>query len=219
MALGVAWSGNDEKVVRDLDGFEAIDDDFGGGLGVQFVAVNHSLGAEMEGEALGVGDVVGMRQEDPRQAAPLLDAAHESRQELRRIDEPIAVGPADEVAIAAERLRRVHAAVIDVVFDRQREIVEHRAGGVSSMSADGAGRTADEGLEGAVRLLRVGGLELHEGITVGFAEDFGRDLPAGIAINAGRIDEELAGYVLADDFAWVCHGQCPSGLMNTEATA
>jgi hypothetical protein len=205
MAFGVAGSGDYEKVVGKLNRFEAVDDDFGGGLGVQLVAMNDALSAEMSGEALGVGDVVGMGQEDPRQAAPLLDAAHEAREKLRRIDKPVAVGSANEIAVAAERFRRVHAAEIDIVFDEQREIVEDLAGAASPERADGARRAADESLERAVSLVGAGGLGLHVGIIVGLAEDLRSNLTASITIDARRIDEELSGHIFTNDFARVSH--------------
>ena len=70
------------------------------------------------GVAVGVGHVVPVGQEDVGDAAQRLQPPHQRRQELRRVDQPVAGRVADEVAVAAVGLRRVEAAVVDRPLDR-----------------------------------------------------------------------------------------------------
>ena len=51
----------------------------------------------------------------------------------------------------------------------------------------------------------VAGLLPHEGMFGSFTEDMWSELPAGIAINAGRIDEEIACDVLSDSQLEIGH--------------
>jgi hypothetical protein len=58
----------------------------------------------MFGVAAGIGHVVSVRQEDVGDATQRLKLLHERRDELGRVDQPVACGVLDEVAVAAIRL-------------------------------------------------------------------------------------------------------------------
>src|SRR4051794_39681353 len=46
---------------------------------------------------------------------------------------------------------------------------------------------------------------MHEGVPIALREDRGGELPAGVAVDAGRIDEEVAGSVLGESLLRVRH--------------
>ena len=54
--------------------------------------MNDAAALEMFGVTLGIGHVVPMRQEDVGDAAQRLQLPHERRDELRRVDQPVAAG-------------------------------------------------------------------------------------------------------------------------------
>ena len=57
------------------------------------------------------------------------------------------VGVADEVAVAAIRLRRVEAAVVDRLLDEQREVLHHGLHVVVAEAADGPGGAGKQRLQ------------------------------------------------------------------------
>ena len=153
----------------------------------------------------GVGHVVPVRQEDVGDAAQRLKLPHQRGHELGRIDQPVAGGVPDEVAVAAIRLRGVEAAVVDRLLDDQREVLHHRLRVVVAEAADRPGGAGQERLQ---RLPPVGAgdrLGLDEGRFGGLAEHRGGDLPARIAVDAGGVHEEIAGDVLRHSFPGVRH--------------
>ena len=160
-------------------------------------------------EQASVGHVIGVRQEDVGDAAERFEAAHQPGLELGRIDEPVAVRVLDEVAIAAVGMRRVEAAIMDRRFQDDGKVVHHRLGSIGALAADRAGRAADEGPQRLGTLLGVGRLPVHEGVVRPLGEHRRRHLAAGVAVDAGGIDEKIAGDILGDPFANVGHDALP----------
>ena len=67
----------------------------------QLSPVDDSVGVEVGGVAVGVGHVVPVGQEDVGDPAQRLQPPHERGDELRGVDQPVAVGVEDEVAVPA----------------------------------------------------------------------------------------------------------------------
>jgi hypothetical protein len=63
--------------------------------------MDDAAAAEMLGVPPGVGHVVPVRQEDVGDAAQRLQYLHQRDHELGRVDQPVAGGVPDEVAVAA----------------------------------------------------------------------------------------------------------------------
>src|SRR6476620_4444281 len=87
--------------------------------------MNDASAAEMLGKALGVSHVVPMSQEDVGDAAKGLQTFNQGPDEFGRIDQPVAVGVLNEVAVAAIRLGRGEAAIEDRLFDEERKVLHH----------------------------------------------------------------------------------------------
>ena len=81
--------------------------------------------------------------------------------------------------------------------------------GRSPLATNGAGGTADEGAQGRAPLLRRDGLAVNEGVVGGLGEHGGSELPAGVAIDAGEVHEEIARDVLGDALFEVRHVRLP----------
>src|SRR5581483_10883168 len=178
------------------------------------------LAAEFAGVFSGVGYVVAMREEDAPDATGFVKLAHKLAGPAWRIDQPVAFGMPDEVTRPAERFLRRKAAVVDLVLNLNREVVR----GVASRSlrADGCRGTGHERLQRRSHFPRRLRLTMYERIGGRFGESGRRDLAAGIAIYAGGIHEELAGYVLGDLLRAISHQalteirtQAASGIRGT----
>jgi hypothetical protein len=111
--------------------------------------MNDASTFEVFGKTLGIGYVVSMRQEYVGNAAKLFQLLHERRNELRRVDQPIACGVSNEVAIAAVRLRRIVAAVIDRLLDHERKVLHD---GLHVVIAKAPNRPCRAGQESLQRL-------------------------------------------------------------------
>ena len=64
-------------------------------------ALNQAWALEMSCEMLGIGHVVSMGQEYVGNTAQRLELLNQRRDELRRVDQPVASAVPDEVAVAA----------------------------------------------------------------------------------------------------------------------
>src|SRR5438128_2698566 len=98
--------------------------------------MNDAAATKVLGEALGIGHVVSMRQEDVGDTAKRLQALDQRTEELRRVNQPVAVRVSNEVAVAAIRLRRVVPAVEDRLFNDEREVPHHWLRIVVTKTAD-----------------------------------------------------------------------------------
>ena len=145
--------------------------------------------AELPGIELGVGHVVTVGQEDVGHATQGVQLAHEAGQELGRIDEPVAVPVANEIAVAAEGLGGIEAAIKHRRLDGEGKVIKHGLSLVLSPATDGPGGAADQGVEGVAAVFRGGRLVVDERMVLGFAEDGGGQLTARVAVDTGRIHE------------------------------
>src|SRR6266851_3053903 len=113
MPLRVSRRGDGEESRSQFPRAFAVKDAFRTGLRRQLIPMNDASALEMFGKTLGIGHVVSMCQEDVGDAANRLQLLHERRDELRRVNQPIACWVSNEVTVAAIRFGRVVSAVID----------------------------------------------------------------------------------------------------------
>ena len=92
--------GDDQKVWTERHGPGAFKDNFGIRLGGKLGAVDDALGREVPGIFGRIGDVIPMREKNPRQPTHGLELPHEIGQEFRGIDQPVAVGMLHEITVA-----------------------------------------------------------------------------------------------------------------------
>src|SRR5262249_23058183 len=95
----------------------------------------------------------------------------------------------------------------------ERKIFHHRLNIIVAHATDGAGGTGQQRLQ---RMAAVGAryrLSLDERGFGGFAEDRWSDLAASIAVDACRIDEEIARDVLRHSFFRIGHDKPPAFIL------
>src|ERR1019366_6820475 len=122
----------------------AFEDDLRTRLRRQLITMNDATALEVFGEAMGVGHVVSVRQEDMGDAAKGVQLLHQRRDELRRVDQPVPCGVSDEVAVATIRLGRIVPTVEDRLLDHEREVLHHGLHVIDAEAADGAGGTGEQ---------------------------------------------------------------------------
>src|SRR2546428_7139016 len=152
-----------------------------------------------------VGYIVAVREEHPANAAEGGDLAGERAGEARRIDEDVPRRTHDQVAARAVARLRGIAAVVDMVFEELWKGVARRADAVLRLRADRGHRAGDQRHARAVRLRFAGRLAVDVARVAALGEGVGRDLPAGAAVDAGRVDEEVAGDVGGQPFRDLRH--------------
>src|SRR4051794_22196097 len=113
MAARVAGCRDGDEIRAHRDRLEPLEYSLGARLGRKLQLVNDPLGAKTRGVFVSVGDIIAVRQENVADAAALGEAARQVLDKPRRIDQPVATGMLDEVAVPTERLPRVEAAVRD----------------------------------------------------------------------------------------------------------
>ena len=175
--------------------------------------------SEVAREALGVGHVVLMGEQDVPDAAARLQLPEKRRGEPRRVDEQVAPRTHDEERVGPEGIGGVEPAVRHPVL----ELLGEEAIGlhVRPLDADGRGRAGHEGARGRAELVRGGGLLAHRGLAEEAAvEDGGRELPAGVAVDAGRVHEPGTGGVGGVTAARIGHlvGLSPLSAVRPGAT-
>src|SRR5689334_13309972 len=102
----------------------------------------------------------------------------------------------DEVAVAAERFRRIEAAIKHVRRERHGKLAGCRGRGALVISPDRCRRARDQRAVCGAQLLAASRLLFDEGELAGLAESSRSKLAAGVAIDAGGIDEERSLRVL-----------------------
>src|SRR5579864_1370369 len=102
MAARVAGSGNGKEAGSEFDRIGTVDHHLRARLRRQFLAMDDAAARKTGGVFIGLGYVVAVRQEDVRDSAHAVD---QMRQELGRVDEPVALRPLYEVARATVRFR------------------------------------------------------------------------------------------------------------------
>ena len=171
------------------------------------VRVHHALAPEASPDRLVVGDVVPVGQEERLDPAELGEPFEQRTRGPRRVDEHVAVGALDQVARGAERLLRRVAAVKDALRDRLGERPSRDARVILRLRADRARGASDESHGGAQRLALTLGLAVNVGhaAPVRAPEGRGRQLAARVAVDTGRVHEEVAGDVLGEALALPGH--------------
>src|SRR5579863_1484079 len=104
MAPRVARGWNGQETGTKLNGIAAVDHHLSAGLRGQFLAMNDTAARKAGGVFVCFSDVVPMRQKDIVNAAHGLEAFDKMREELGRIDQPVAARPLHEITAASERL-------------------------------------------------------------------------------------------------------------------
>src|SRR4029078_468173 len=97
------------------------------------------------------------------------------------------------------------AAEINIAVDVQRERVDADVRIVFSYSADGTGGTSNQGHQGKTRLGFGFRLVIDAALLAVVAKNRRRELAAGVAVDAGRVNEEIAGDILRQAQLNVCH--------------
>ena len=191
-AAGVARNRNHDEARLELDGILPLDlplDHPGpsGNVG----AMQDPFATESIVQRFLIGDVVPMGEEKPARSAHRVDAIEERLRCARRVDDDVAALAHDEIAGRAVRRLRSQSEVVNGAVDVQRQRGQRVADFPSLRAADGrrrAGHQRDQ------RVLALGrrGLPLHEGEPgpIRPRERRRRELPAGVAVDAGRIHEE-----------------------------
>jgi hypothetical protein len=131
----------------------AVDYAFGIPLRRQLGAMDDALAAKPFGIHMSLGDVITVRQEDVLDTAQFLEPSNQIWQVFWRVDEPVAGGMLDDIAMAAIGLRRIEPGVIHTVFEMQREIVHEFASIVLMYHANRSRRAGQQGAHGFVPLL------------------------------------------------------------------
>lgn len=214
-ALAVQEADAAARVPRDRDGEQVIvqADRIGalqllldlGGAGVDVVAVEHAPRAEVARELRVVRDVVLVAQQEQVDSAQLLQALHERAGEARRVDEHVAGLAADQVRGGAEAGLGMEAAVVDALVDGVGQARERGLQVGALARADGRRGAAEQRHEGARALFVGGGLTVDPALPGGTVERPGRHPAAGIAVDAGGVDVEVALDIRGQTLREGCH--------------
>src|SRR5215217_7949716 len=145
------------------------------------------------------GNVVFVREQHSTDATHRYDLLHELTRKSRRVDQDVAAftgGTSDQIAPGAEAVFRRESAEVNVVFEQHRKRVDAEMRVMAFDCADRAGRTRDEGHHRELRLIVCFGLMIDAALVAVIVKDRGRELTTRIAIDAGGVNEEVAGDIL-----------------------
>lgn len=170
-----------------------------------FQTVDVSLRLKVPSIFCRVGYVVLMCQENVADSPKSLDPPDERLDEFRRINEPVSTRMQNQVAVSAIGFWRVESAVINRMLDFQREIIHHGLRIVGAKATDGTSRTGEDGMQRRLAIVQTLGLRVNERMVSAFTKNHRRNLTAGIAVDAGRVDEEIAGHIFRNSLFNVCH--------------
>src|SRR5437870_4183138 len=109
--------------------------------------MNDAPSAEAPRIGVGIRHIVAMRQKNSAQPAQSFEPVDELGYEARRIDQPVPARMPDEITVSAVGFRRIKAAVINDVFEKEGEIVQDRLS-AAVLGADGSGRAGQKRLQG-----------------------------------------------------------------------
>ena len=113
-SLSVPRDGNNPELRTKHNGVHALDNPFRARFRISISTVNDSCRAELCCIAPGIGHIVLVRQEDVLYSAHPLEGGNQMAHIARRIDQPIAVGMLNEIAVGAERFFGIEAVVVNV---------------------------------------------------------------------------------------------------------
>src|SRR5687767_11363021 len=103
-----------------------------------------SLAIELMSVLSSFCNIITVGQKDITNSTELAEPAGQTRQELRRIDQPIPLGMFYQIAAPAVGLWRIESAVIDTVLKMKREIARYVFCVVAVESSDRTCRTGQE---------------------------------------------------------------------------
>src|SRR4051812_30254516 len=183
---------NDDEASLQLDRSVALDLPLDPASATRDVgAMEDALAAEALVQSFVIGNVVAVGEEVPARPAHRLDPIEERVRRPRRIDDEVSTVSHDEIAGRAVGGFGPQPEIVDRAVDVERERRECLANFPSLRAPDRRRRASDEGDE---RILPLGGnrLPLHVRETAAIRSGKRRrsDLPAGVAVDAGRIDEK-----------------------------
>jgi hypothetical protein len=95
--------------------------------------------------------------------------------------------------------------VVDVVDDVHGKVSAARAAAAVRCATNGSGGTRYECHERAMQFAGISRLVVDAGLPAVIAEDGRSDLSARVAIDAGGVDEELAGDVFGEALVYLGH--------------
>src|SRR5207249_6797672 len=169
--------------------------------------VNDPRRLEVTGISRGVRDIILVAQEDVPDAAHALEGLDQMRDVSRRVDQPIAMLMTNEITVGAERLLRIEAVVVHARSEMDREAGHGllQAGLVLLHRPNRANRTGDQGTPRILQLRFSLRLAIDGRIFSHLAERGWSQLPAGVAVDAGRVHEEIAYYVRRQLFPLISH--------------
>src|SRR5262249_14835832 len=114
---------------------------------------------------------------------------------------------ADKIAVAAERFRGIEAAIINWLFNDEREVPRDRFGIIVPQAPNGTCGTRQQGPQGPATISSRHGLGVNERGLRRLVRDPRRDLPTGIAVDARRIDEEIPWNVFSNALRQIRHNR------------
>jgi hypothetical protein len=154
-----------------------------------------------------------MGEKDMSEASHSIEGIDKRLEIPRRIDQPVAVRMLHEETVRPERLFRIEAAVVDIPFNREREVGVRgtQEGVVRMFGPDRPGRAGEQRAIGLPGFQFGGRLMSHCRIFSYFFETRRSQLSAGITIDTGGIDIEVAGSIRIQSFTRVSHSElaCP----------
>ncbi len=177
-----------------------------------FGFVQDTRAVKVRGKLGMVGDIVTMRQQHEIHAAHFLHAFYEGSGEAWRIDEHVAalLGRAhDQIGPRAEARFRSEAAKINVVHDMNGESRDAGASVQVGGGADGSRGARDKRHERAVKFAGILRLLINTRFAAVVAKAGGRDLTAGVAVDATFVDVEFACDILRKSMVNLGHKVVP----------
>ncbi len=196
MAARVSGGGDGQQIRRNPLRLGALDLALDPGDGL--AAMADAVAAEVPPEAGVVGDVIPMGEEHALHAAEILNAPQKRAGRARRIHQNVSFRPNNKIARCSERGFRREAAIENAIFNGLGKQPRGSPGIDLRGRADGAGRAGDERHQRPGLSFAAGWLTVNERF-LGFGrpgEGDGGQLPAGVAVDAGGVNEKIPRNVL-----------------------
>jgi len=199
MAARVSGRGDQQEILVNMHRRGSGDDPFDASRGGTFAFVQHARTVEVRCKFGVIRDVIAVRQQHEIDAAHFFHALHKWSVEARRIDKDVAAllgRTHDQIGPCTEARLRGEAAKINIVHD-----VNGKRGDPGSCIEVGNGPNRRSGArnerhERAVQFAGVSRLVKNARFSALIAEAGGRNLSAGVAVDATFVDVKFAGNIL-----------------------
>src|SRR5215213_652903 len=175
MTARVSRCGNHEQIIVELYRLFAANYVFDTKATRTVVSMHQSLAVKSIAKQLVRSNVVFVCKQHAIDAAHRFDPLHELTCKSRRVDQDVAAFPCgtnDQITPGAEAVFGREAAEVNVVFEQHRKRVDAEVCIVSLVSADGAGRTRDEGHHRELRFGFAIGLMIDAALITVIAKDW-----------------------------------------------